>query len=148
MPARYRSMTDLSSAPATRTILLAEDEVFIRMPIAKHLRECGYRVIEAVTAHEAIDVLDHADFTINAVITNLALAGDGFGIAKWVREHRPELTVLLTGTPERSVDVAAGLCRESSGRGAVDPQLLLRRIRWLLANRNRPVPGRGAQRAV
>src|SRR3954467_6314079 len=141
-------MTNLSSAPATRTILLAEDEVLIRMPIAKHLRECGYRVIEAVTAHEAIDVLDHASFPINAVVTNVEVAGDGFGISKWVREHKPELTVLLTGTPERAVDVVSGLCRENSAKGAIDPQLLLRRIRWLLANRSRPWPGQGAQRAV
>jgi len=116
------------------------------MPVAKHLRNCGYKVVEAVTAHEAIDVLDHAPFPIHAVVSNLELAGDGFGIAKWVREHKPELPVLLTGTPERVVTAAAKLCSQNSGRVLLDPQLLLREIRRSLADRHRT--GRDAQRAV
>jgi DNA-binding NtrC family response regulator len=129
-----------------RTVLLAENDVLIRMPVAKHLRNCGYRVIEAVTAHEAIDVLDHGRFNFAAVVSNLELAGDGFGIAKWVREHRPELRVMLTGTPERAVTAAAELCSQNSVRFPLDPQLLLRQIRRLLADRR--LPRRDAQRAV
>jgi DNA-binding response OmpR family regulator len=131
---------------ATRTVLLAENDVLIRMPVAKYLRDCGYKVIEAVTAHEAIEVLDHERVTADAVISNLELAGDGFGIAKWVREHKPEVKILLSGTPERSVQAAAELCRNAPGWSPVDPQLLLRQIRRLLANRHRPA--RDAQRAV
>ena len=42
------------------TILVVEDDVLVRMPIAQYLRDCGYRVIEAVSADEAMAVFDIA----------------------------------------------------------------------------------------
>ena len=33
---------------------IVEDEVLVRMPIAQYLRDCGYKVVEAVNADEAI----------------------------------------------------------------------------------------------
>jgi len=39
------------------TILLVEDEILTRTVIAEYLRECGYKVIEAASADEAIVVL-------------------------------------------------------------------------------------------
>jgi CheY-like chemotaxis protein len=38
---------------ALETILVVEDDVLIRMPIAQYLRDCSYRVVEAVSADEA-----------------------------------------------------------------------------------------------
>jgi CheY-like chemotaxis protein len=42
------------------TTLFVEDEVLVRMPIAQYLRDCGYRVIEAANADEAMTVLMQA----------------------------------------------------------------------------------------
>ena len=39
------------------TVLVVEDEVLIRLVIADYLRECGYKVYEAVNAQEAIAML-------------------------------------------------------------------------------------------
>jgi CheY-like chemotaxis protein len=39
------------------TVLVVEDDVLIRMPISQYLRDCGYRVIEAANADEAMAVL-------------------------------------------------------------------------------------------
>jgi DNA-binding response OmpR family regulator len=137
----------IAAATLTRSILLAEDEVFVRMPLAKHLRDCGFRVIEVTSAHEAIEVLDDGRFPVNLVLTNVELAGDGFGIAKWVRDHRPELELVFTGTPERAVHAAAGLCKDNSSTAPMDPQLLLRRMKRLLASR-KPNLDQGAKRAI
>ena len=41
-----------SSAPpvSVPTILVVENEVLVRMPLAEYLRDCGYRAVEAVNA--------------------------------------------------------------------------------------------------
>jgi hypothetical protein len=36
-----------SSEESIQTILVVEDEVLIRLPLAEYFRDCGYRVFEA-----------------------------------------------------------------------------------------------------
>jgi CheY-like chemotaxis protein len=52
-------MTDKADkTPAIgETVLLVEDEVLLRLAVAEYLRDCGYKVIEAVNADEAVMVL-------------------------------------------------------------------------------------------
>jgi len=38
------------------TILVVEDEVLIRFVIADYLRDCGFQVVEAANADEAVEV--------------------------------------------------------------------------------------------
>jgi len=98
------------------TVLLVEDEVLVRMPIAQYLRDCGYKVIEAVNADEAMAVLLHKDTVVDIVFSDIEMPGaiDGFGLAKWIREHRAGLDVLLAGTVPRSVENAKQLCEQGS----------------------------------
>lgn len=121
------------------TVLLAEHDVLVRMPIAQYLRDCGYRVREAASTVEAIQSLEDDRFAITAVISSVQLAGDGFGIAGWVKRHRPDLSVVLTGTPRRAVHAAAELCGDNAPPARLPPQLLLRRIRRMVAARKGPV---------
>ena len=125
------------------TVLLAEHDVLVRMPIAQYLRDCGYRVLEAATTREAIQSLEDDRFDVSAIISSVQLAGDGFGIAGWVKRHRPHLNILLTGTPKRTVHAAAELCGDDASPARQPPQLLLRRIRRTLATR-KPNEGRAA----
>ncbi|MCP3466371.1 response regulator [Bradyrhizobium sp. CCGUVB23] len=81
--------------------MLAEGDVLMRMPLAEFLRGCGYRVLEAKSADEAILFIEDDTFTPEIVVSNVELAGDGFGIANWIRNNRPDLTLILTGTPKR-----------------------------------------------
>ena len=60
---------------------------------------------------------------------------DGFGLAKWLTEHRPELHVLLAGTVPRAVENAKQLCDEGSMRMPYDPRFVHDHIRRLLAAR-------------
>jgi DNA-binding response OmpR family regulator len=117
------------------TVLLVEQDVLVRMPVADYLRECGFKVLEAATTEEAVQALEDHRFGITVVMSSIALAGDGFGISKWVKQHRPELNVILTGTPKRAVDAAAKLCGDDTLPTRLAPQLLLRRIRQLLSKR-------------
>jgi CheY-like chemotaxis protein len=54
------------STAGTETVLVVEDEVLIRMVISTYLRDCGYRVIEAANADEAILVLQQEELTWSA----------------------------------------------------------------------------------
>jgi CheY-like chemotaxis protein len=73
------------------TVLVVEDEVLVRLAIAEYLRDCGYRVIEASSADEAILVLQQPELTIDVVFTDIEMPGpmDGFGLAQWTRTNRP-----------------------------------------------------------
>ena len=64
------------------TILVVEDDVLVRMPIAQYLRDCGYKVIEAVNAEEAMTVLLHKETLVDIVFSDIEMPGsvDGFGL--------------------------------------------------------------------
>lgn len=111
------------------------------MPIAQYLRDCGYRVIEAVSADEAMAVLLHRETSIDIVFSDIEMPGsvDGFGLAKWVREHRSGLDVILAGTVPRSVDAAKELCEEGPLPKPYDAQSVHGHIRRLLAARKTAV---------
>jgi DNA-binding NtrC family response regulator len=119
------------------TILLVEDEVLVRMPIAQYLRECGYRVIEASNADEAMTVLLHKETVVDIVFSDIEMSGavDGFGLAKWIRKHRAGLDVLLAGTVPRAVEKAKQLCEQSSVPKPYDAQIVHDHIKRLLAAR-------------
>ena len=78
-------------------LLVVDDDLLVREPIADYLREVGYEVLEAGDAHEAIDELDHADH-VDLVFSDVRMPGelDGVGLARWMQAHRPGVPVLLT----------------------------------------------------
>ena len=79
------------------TILVVEDDVLVRNLVAAYLRECGFDVIEANGADEAIRVLQ-ASVPVDIVFSDVHMPGsmDGFGLAQWMRRERPELKIILT----------------------------------------------------
>ncbi len=127
----------ISRTQAQETILLVEDDVLVRMPLAEYLRDCGYKVIEAVNADEAMTVLKDEKIRVDVVSSGIEMPDflDGFGLAKWIREHRPGLEVLLAGTLSRSVEHAEQLCDDGPIPKPYHPQMVLNRIRRLLAMR-------------
>lgn len=52
------------------TVLLVEEDVLIRMPLAAYLRDCGYKVVEAVSSTEALMVLQQPDVTVDALFAD------------------------------------------------------------------------------
>jgi DNA-binding response OmpR family regulator len=131
------------SSDITETVLVVEDDVLIRMTIAEYLRNCGFRVIEAVDGDEAVVVLEQSGLAVGVVFSIVEMAGpmDGFALKRWVRERYPELPVILAGTLARAIDAAADLCKSGPDLAKpYEPQLVLDRIRRLLAERARRMP--------
>jgi CheY-like chemotaxis protein len=89
------------------TVLVVEDEMMVRMPIAEYLRDCGYNVLEASDAAEAIAAVNEAG-PVNVVFSDVRMPGrmDGFGLAEWFQAHYPDVPVLLTSGYNASRGVA------------------------------------------
>ena len=85
------------------TALLVEDDAEDRMATVAVLKDLGFRVVEAVDALSALEVLEGSD-RIAAVITDLVIPGtcDGVQLARVARARRPGTPVILmTRHPKR-----------------------------------------------
>jgi CheY-like chemotaxis protein len=83
--------------PRPPIVLVVDDDLLVREPIADYLRDLGYEVLEAGDAHEAIQLVTTADH-VDVVFSDVRMPGelDGVGLARWVHAHRPDVPVLLT----------------------------------------------------
>jgi CheY-like chemotaxis protein len=88
-------------------ILIAEDEVLVRLMLADALRGQGFRVFEAADADDAISILKAV--RVDVVITDLHMrtASDGILVARYVREHCPTTPVLLAAATRPAIDALA-----------------------------------------
>ena len=79
------------------TLLVAEDDIFIRAMIAEFLRDSGFDVVEAGSAQEALDVFE-SGADIDLLFSDVKMPGamDGCDLAKHVRENWPDTKVILT----------------------------------------------------
>lgn len=105
------------------------------MALADYLRGCGYRVVEAADADEALTVLNEPTVHVDIVFSDLRMPGslDGFGLSRWVRTHCPDIDVILAATEERAVDAAGDMCADGLLPKPYEPQALLDRIKRLRA---------------
>lgn len=78
------------------TVLVAEDEVLVRGVVADHLRDSGFRIIEAANAAEAVDILQSGE-PVDLVFTDIAMPGimNGAMLARWIYLHRSDVRVVL-----------------------------------------------------
>jgi CheY-like chemotaxis protein len=119
------------------TVLVVDDEILVRLAIAEYLRDCGYKVVEAADADEAILVLQQPQFAVDVLFSDIDMPGDldGFGLSQWARANRPDLEVILTGSVPRAVNAATNLCEEGTVPKPYEPHHVHDRIRQLLAAR-------------
>ena len=120
-------------------VLLVDAEELVRTPLAHYLRECGYRVLEAINSEEAQRLFSEGSQTIDIVFADIQTLGTGgFAFAAWVRQNKPGVRVVSVGTIAAAARRAGDLCEEEPPiRKPYDHQLVLERIRRLLAERDR-----------
>ena len=89
-------------SPVNDTILLAEDNAFVRMQIAKFLTDGGYTVMEAEDGHKALSMLEQHDFGLAMVDVRMEPM-NGFEFIRTIRAFDVKIpVVLVTGdsTPD------------------------------------------------
>jgi len=126
----------MMSRQAPPAILLVEPDILVRQPLAEYLRDCGYKVLEAMD--EAIRIVNEDDRHINILLSDIHTPGtlDGFGLANWVRATRPDVDIVLAGTALEAAEEAATLCEEGPARTKpYDHAILLDKIKKTIAAR-------------
>jgi CheY-like chemotaxis protein len=133
------------------TVLLVEDESFVRGVVSEVLRGAGYWVLIARDAPEACRLYEAHSGRIELLLTDLVLPGeDGRALAARLRRNNPDLKVLLmSGYAERvaTLNTCDGhaeewMAKPFSGEG------LLEKVRQLLDSAELPmIPGGPVKRA-
>jgi CheY-like chemotaxis protein len=129
-----------AGVPDGLSILMVDPDILSRQPIADYLRECGYKVLEATDTHEAIAILKQDGVAIDILLADVKANGklDGFELARWTRQTRPGIKIILAGTVASEAMKAADLCEEGPQLAKpYHPQLLIDRIKRLIATRDR-----------
>ena len=81
------------SRPAN--VLLVEDEDAVRVFAARALKNKGYKVLEARTGEQALDILRDSP-AVNLMITDMMMPGmDGGTLARLIRVERPEIRIIV-----------------------------------------------------
>ena len=125
--------------PGSEAILLVEEDVLVRHPLAEYLRECGYRVAEAVHADEARQLLVKGTGGIEFVMMHALSETDrAFTLARWIRSRYPDIKVIVAGTLATATETASSLCEEGPIlTKPYDHKLILAHIRRMQAARDR-----------
>lgn len=121
--------------------MVVEPEVLVRMTVADYLRECGYRVVEAITGEEALRILG-AGVKVETILSAVRLQGaiDGFALAQRIREGYGGVEVILTTGYAMTAKKAGELCDQGARGRPYHPDLIVDRLK-LLFERHRPKPG-------
>ena len=92
--------------------MVVEDNPGVRALTVRRLGALGYKVLATENGPDAIAVLG-TDEKIQLVFSDVVMAGgmSGIDIARWVREKRPGIKILLTSgfSDVADVETAAGL---------------------------------------
>jgi two-component system cell cycle sensor histidine kinase/response regulator CckA len=106
MPAEAAAMQSLAAANQGQgTILLVEDEDFVRQVTSDVLAFAGYRVLCARHAAEAGRMFRQHEKEVQLLLTDVVLPGkSGHNLARDLRALQPALkTVFISGYPENEV---------------------------------------------
>ncbi len=91
------SIAPQAQAPLrTVKVIVAEDEVLVRLMVADVLRGAGFQVFEAANVDEAIIILESAaDVDVVIADMHMRTVHDGMNLANYVRARHPGVAVLL-----------------------------------------------------
>ncbi|MEA3465231.1 MAG: response regulator transcription factor [Thermodesulfobacteriota bacterium] len=90
-------------------VLLVEDEQHIAQGLIFNLQQEGYLVVHATTAKEALQQLEHQQFSLAILDRMLPGKLDGLDICRHIRQHNPQLPILMLTAMNREKDRIEGL---------------------------------------
>jgi DNA-binding response OmpR family regulator len=101
------SLPDVRSAPS---ILVIDDQPTVRRMAHRLLSEWGFRVFEAESGEEGMEVLDTARAGVQLVIVDIVMPfADGVQVTQRIRERWPQQRILYMSAHPAEVLVEYGL---------------------------------------
>lgn len=117
------------------TILVVEDEVFVRAVTAEVLRSAGYNVLTAQNAAEASQIYEQCANDVDLLLSDVGLPGeDGWYLSKRLQNQRPELQVLLVTGHAMQPRSALAVASEEFLLKPFSSEELLRKVRQCFAS--------------
>jgi DNA-binding response OmpR family regulator len=116
------------------TILVVEPEFMLRAMLSDYLQECGFKVLVANDAAQAIAIIEQSE--VDVVFSNVSLPGEtkGFAFARWIRENKPGVRVLLGSGDHEKSEIAKDLCENGPNhQSPYDLKTVVAKIRAILA---------------
>jgi two-component system, cell cycle sensor histidine kinase and response regulator CckA len=94
-----------SFSPGNKSVLVVDDEDSVRSLACLCLKECGYRVFEAASGQEALQVWSRHQDQIALLLTDLVMPNglDGFALAARLQGEKPSLKVIYSSGYSASV---------------------------------------------
>jgi len=132
---------------AAETILLVEDEAFVRDVTCEVLRSAGYRVLAARNAADAVRMYEARPGEVKLLLSDVVLPGEtGPAMAGRLRREHPELKVLLVTGYAEQMGLLEGKQEDFLAK-PFSTEALLRKVRQVL-DRGRLPTGEFAEKLV
>jgi DNA-binding NtrC family response regulator len=98
MPCHLMEAANPTHDQMSAVVLLAEDEMLIRMETADALGDEGFLVIEVGNAKEALLALQNTSSSVHVLFTDIQMPGsmDGLQLAHHVRQCWPSIALIMT----------------------------------------------------
>ena len=111
------------------TILIVDDEPAIRGFLYDFLSECGFYPLTVASGDEAARLLE-SGAAVDLVFSDVEMPGrlDGYGLARWVMNHRPGLPVLLASGDLGKANAVQELCGAEILPKPYDFQLVVKKM--------------------
>lgn len=135
-----------NGAPATRSILLIDDEPAVRLVTGRMLSELGHQVVTADSGRRGLELLQQRPDTIDLVVLDLTMPEQsGEQTLDQLRVVRSSIPVVITsGFQEED---ASTLLQRPNVVGFLDKPHTMTSLEMLLASVGRPNHGNGAAAA-
>ena len=133
-------MVEIISFPietdAPYRVLVVDDEPAIRGVLCEFLQEFGFAPVAVENADQALAVLDDPE-PVDLVFSDVRMPGslDGYGLARWILKHRPQLPVILATGDLGAINAAAGLSGVETFAKPYDFDMAVRKIRDTILHR-------------
>jgi DNA-binding NtrC family response regulator len=118
------------------TVLVVDDEPAIRGVVCEFLKDCGFNPVAAENADRAVALIE-GGLRVDLVFSDVRMPGarDGYGLARWILENRPDLPLILATGDLGKANAAAGLTGIETFAKPYDFDAAARKIRDTIRRR-------------
>ena len=118
-------------------VLVVDDEFLVRNVLSEILKDAGFHVLQAEGVADAITLLEKLAH-VDLVFSDVKMPGrDGFELAHWVSEHKPDMPVILASGYVGKTNMASELRCAEFLRKPFDFDAVIEKIRDTISKRHR-----------